>query len=720
MFINEYFQLELNLDNRKPRFGYDGFGEFIFYRTYSRVKKNGHQETWADVVTRVINGLMSIRKHHYIVNRIEWDEKRWQEYASEMAIYMFDMKWLPPGRGLWAMGTETVVRCGSMALNNCSFTTLGSNDTLSNDLHWLMDALMLGVGVGFEALRDDLKLYKPVGKYQYIIPDSREGWCDSIKLLLDAYTKPNRHEPEFDYSEIRAKGQPIRGFGGIASGSEPLRSLHNDIRRLCSNTNLSPVRLKTDLANKIGTCVVSGNVRRSAELAKGRITDREFLDLKDYTLYPERENFGYMSNNSAALEDDEDFNLLGEIARRVITRGEPGIINVRNLKYGRIGRPIPVREDEATGFNPCGEIPLESKELCNLAETFPTRCANDNEWLRACEFATFYASTVSLLPTHRPETNAVIGRNRRIGVGAVDITGWIFETSMHHVIKMLRKGYEVVTSTNKFANGEAGVPESIRKTTLKPGGSVPKCAGKTPGMGSPTFEYTIMNVRVAKNAPIVSLLKEAGVQWEPEVFDPDNTLVFKFPVKQGPSKTADNVSLWEQAVLLTTLQREWSDNAVSNTLYFRPMWQLHKHLKSMKETQKYIDKLPEGVYNDIITLKKNYEIVKTKKEKTVYYLEKWPIGEESSVQIKIYKYDPRHEEDQIESVLSSIVPLIKSCSLLPHTAKGVYRQMPQQGCTKEEYDRLRKKMKPINWAKFSGSDGNADADKYCTGDNCVI
>lgn len=356
-YVNEYFQLDdstvTRLESMIPEFGYNGFGEFIFYRTYSRQKHNGKQENWADVVIRVINGVMSIRKDHYARNRIDWDERRWQEYAREMSISMFEMKWLPPGRGLWAMGTAFVVERGSMALYNCAATKLGGNDRFANDCHWLMDSLMLGVGVGFEAVRDDLKLYKPEGKFLYEIPDTREGWCDATKLLIEAYTQPGRYEPEFDYSGIRPAGELIKGFGGQASGPGPLVQLHEDIRRLCSTPGLSPLRFKTDIANKIGCCVVAGNVRRSAELAKGDIKDREFMDLKDYDKYPEREDFGWMSNNTVALYDDDDFERLGEVAKRVIQRGEPGLMNLRNMKLGRIGREMKgLREDQADLLNP--------------------------------------------------------------------------------------------------------------------------------------------------------------------------------------------------------------------------------------------------------------------------------------------------------------------------------------------------------------------------------
>lgn len=353
MYVNEFFALNsehlAKLSKIKPEF--DPFGEIVFYRTYSRLKRDGTQESWYDVVVRVINGVMSIRKDWYKKNFIAWDEAYWQRYAYEMAVSMFKMYWLPPGRGLWAMGTQFIYERGGMALFNCGFTKLGGNDRLSNDYHWMMDALMLGVGIGFEAIRDDLKIYQPIGEYDHYVLDSREGWCNALKLTIDAYTRPNTRKPRLNYSLVRDKGQPIKGFGGLASGPEPLKRLIDQICILFETPGIDIVRLKTDIANLIGCCVVAGNVRRSAELAIGGVQDQVFMDLKDYSIYPEREDYGWMSNNTAALREDSDFECLGEVARRVVTRGEPGIANLKNFKFGRVGHPV-IEEDPADGLNP--------------------------------------------------------------------------------------------------------------------------------------------------------------------------------------------------------------------------------------------------------------------------------------------------------------------------------------------------------------------------------
>jgi ribonucleoside-triphosphate reductase (thioredoxin) len=311
----------------------------------------------ADVVVRVTNGTFSIRKDWYLKTGIHWDEAFWQEYARGFAKAMFEMKWMPPGRGLWAMGSDFVYERGAMALNNCAYTDINS-DTLAEDIGWLMDSLMHGVGVGFGPVRDGkLKVYEPTGTYEHVIPDTREGWVESEMALINAFTKPNMPLPIFDYSPVREAGQPIRGFGGISSGPGPLKSLHErtikEFRLYGTLPKYDEVYLKTNLANHTGCCVVAGNVRRSAELAKGKVTDKTFMTLKDYTIYPEREAFGWMSNNSVELETDEDFQMLGEIARSVITRGEPGYINRRTMPYARLnGKKKKYRRDKARGFNP--------------------------------------------------------------------------------------------------------------------------------------------------------------------------------------------------------------------------------------------------------------------------------------------------------------------------------------------------------------------------------
>lgn len=726
MYVTERFTLNLDtitlLQNMEPEFGYDGFGEFIYYRTYSRTKKDGSQECWADTVIRVIEGILSIRKDWYIKTRIHWDEEFWQNYAFGMAVSLFEMKWMPPGRGLWAMGTDFIYERGAMALYNCAYTDLTS-DQLGEDIEWLMDSLMNGVGVGFGPIRDNgLRLHRPGNKVTiFTIQDTRESWCEATRLLIESFLFPGRSNLEFDYSLIRPAGALIKGFGGIASGPAPLMKLHERIRSAClrylDDESYDSVRFKTDLANSIGVCVVAGNVRRSAEIALGKVNDETFINLKDYSIYPERAEWGWMSNNSVMLESDEDFEKIGLIAERVIKNGEPGYINFQNIKHGRLGKNDGVKLDVANGINPCSEIPLEGsfdyqnpelrvREVCNVVESCPTRCFDENEWYKALEYATFYASTVSLLPTHQPSTNRVVARNRRIGVSIIDFTGWKHEVGLHKVIKFLRHGYQVVTFTNKKWNAEAGIPESIRKTTIKPGGTVPKLVGRTAGAGYPTFRHTLRRVRVQQNSPIHDILAKANVPYEKDSYS-DNTDVFEFPIIQGPARVAADVSLWEQASNLVVLQREWADNSVSNTLYFKPKWEL-KDIIEDHYALRLIQWLPS----------KAKELIANSKNQDTYYSDDLKIEmSHNPFVIKVYQYNPDHEEDDIEQVIAAIAPLTKSASLLPHTNAGVYAQTPEEGISEDEYYRRVNEIGKIDWSTYNG-DGIDE--KYCDAGHCTI
>ena len=91
--------------NKPPPFGFNGLGELVYRRTYARELPNGTSEQWFQTVERVINGTYNMQKQYILSQRgLEWDEERAQKSAKEMYKLIFDMKFLPPGRGLWAWG----------------------------------------------------------------------------------------------------------------------------------------------------------------------------------------------------------------------------------------------------------------------------------------------------------------------------------------------------------------------------------------------------------------------------------------------------------------------------------------------------------------------------------------------------------------------------------------------------------------------------------------
>lgn len=270
-----------NYSTKTPSFGFNGLGELVYMRTYSRLKKNEESgllenEKWYETIQRVIEGTYTLQKKHIESLSLGWNETQAQASAQEMYQRMFEMKFLPPGRGLWAMGTDIVNKKGlAAALNNCGFVStkdMGVTEEFSKPFVFTMDMCMLGVGVGFDTKGEEnftIKLNKHKRFKQFIVDDTREGWVDSVRVLLDSFN--DGEMIIFDYSNIRPAGIPLKTFGGVSSGADPLIQLHTNIINVLEKNIDKPVTVTTivDIMNLIGKCVVSGNIRRC--LPKGTL-----------------------------------------------------------------------------------------------------------------------------------------------------------------------------------------------------------------------------------------------------------------------------------------------------------------------------------------------------------------------------------------------------------------------------------------------------------------
>lgn len=254
-------------EDRKPPFGFDigggnTLGELTWLTKYSRTKDDGTKERWYEGCRRVVEGVYSILKDHCTANRTPWNAQKSQRAAEDMYDRLWSMKWTPPGRGLWMMGTKFVMDEGSAALQNCSFISTENLGPRNATLPFvrLMEMSMLGIGVGFDTRgADKLTVHRPSDEdvTTYVVPDSREGWCESLNLVLRSYLLPNQSKVQFDYSQIRPAGEPIKRFGGVAAGPAPLERLHREIRRIFDRAIGEPFSstLIVDVGNMVGKCL---------------------------------------------------------------------------------------------------------------------------------------------------------------------------------------------------------------------------------------------------------------------------------------------------------------------------------------------------------------------------------------------------------------------------------------------------------------------------------
>ena len=621
----EKFQLSENFINKykrkKPPFGFNGLGELVYMRTYSRIKENGKNERWWETIQRVVEGTYSMQMNWINQHQLGWNPWQAQKSAQEMYDRIFNMKFLPPGRGLWAMGTPiTEEKNLYAALNNCAFVSTSTlKDDYSKPFCFLMDASMLGVGVGFDVKGADEIIVKGINSDRneevYQIPDTREGWVESLRLLLESYFHGTA-SIDFDYSKIRPAGEPIKGFGGVSSGHEPLQEVHESIRKVLDNNSGEPITITTivDIMNLIGKCVVAGNVRRTAEIVFGDPESDEYLDLKNYKVNKHRETYGWTSNNSLFAELGMDYT---EICKRIADNGEPGLAWLENMRgYSRMKNGKDNKDHRASGGNPCLEQTLESYELCCLVETFPNNHDSLEDYKRTLKYAYLYAKTVTLGKTHWSDTNRVMLRNRRIGCSVSGVAQFITKHGMEELRKWLEKGYKTIQDWDCIYSDWFAIPKSIKTTSVKPSGTVSLLAGATPGLHYPESRFYIRRIRLSKQSDLIEPLKRAGYKLEPAFGSENSTMVVEIPVDVGEGiRTAKELSIWEQFSLAAFMQRHWADNQVSCTATF----------------------------------------------------------------------DPEVEGDQLSHVLNYYQYYLKGISLLPRSNGGAYRQMPYESIDEEAY-----------------------------------
>ena len=545
---------------------------------------------------------------------------------------------------------------------NCAFV---STDTIDTDptyaFEFLMDMSMLGVGVGFDTQGAGKICWKPsdeVGQL-WLITDDREGFVKStMDILRWGFGMGPR--PRFLYHGIRKEGSPIKGFGGTASGPGPLIELHEDLVRLILRNAGKPISARdiVDIQNLIGVCVVAGNTRRTAEIAFGAPDDEEYLSLKDYAKYPERGAYGWTSNNSVFAHVGMNY---GPCANRTRLNGEPGYAWLKNMQaYGRMSERPNWLDRRVKGGNPCLEQSLEDGEMCCLVENFIQHHESLADFKNTLRVSWLYAKIVTTVMTHRPKVNEIIRRNRRVGSSMSGVAQFLHSRGRDELLRWADEGYAFINECDHHLSRRLRINDSVKKTSIKPSGTVSLLAGATPGCHYPIRNTYIRRVRYAAGHPDLLALADAGYKIEPAIVGfedyPANTkpvydtktVVVEFPVDAGENAppTEWDVSLRDKVSVATDLQAYWADNQVSCTASF----------------------LPE-------------------------------------------------EGDQIEGILKENETKLKGISFLPLQADMPYPQMPYESITRDDYARAVGRLRPIVWG---AANSHTDEDKGCDGTACLI
>lgn len=562
---------------------WSNLAKVVYKRTYSRNRLElgerydpvtSRKETWPETVDRVLAGNFRITAGRFPTQTLSGPEAQQRE-LEELRQVMLERMAGPAGRGYWFSGTEANTRIGGVALCNCWY--LNASEWTS--FVTAMDMLMLGGGVGLSVehrftsklprVRKDVTIvHRNTKDADFIVPDSREGWLELFRRVLEAYFVTGRG---FSYSTVcvRAYGETINGFGGTASGPGPLvRFVENlgTILNARAGRAIRPVDAM-DLICATGEMVVAGNVRRSAIIILGDAHDKEYLKAKRWDLGAVP-TWRATANLSVVADDVDD---LHPLFWKTYEAGEPfGIVNRKNIQqFGRMGE---LKPDTAEGVNPCAEATLEPFEPCNLQEIALANVPDPKEFARVARLMHRYGKRVTLEPFHIPEAQKAVTKNRRVGTG---ITGCLERPDLFNP-EVLDHVYREVQQENEAYSQQLGIAPSIRTTVIKPSGTMSKlmdCRGE--GVHPAYSRHMIQRVRFASNDPLIPLLKAAGHPMEPVVrfdgtLDP-NTMVVDFYLEApADCPVADEgFTTWRQLDTLLMAQRHWADQAVSVTVYYR-------------------------------------------------------------------------------------------------------------------------------------------------------
>ncbi|MEU3278168.1 ribonucleoside-triphosphate reductase, adenosylcobalamin-dependent [Streptomyces antibioticus] len=585
--------------------------EAVFKRTYSRVKPNGQQETWEETTERVVDGNLALVDARYI-------EPGEREALLDL---IRSFKVLPAGRHIKSSGVN------DFALNNC---WAAGWDPAKPEEHFTFSLLRLaeGGGVGanyssryFEGFPDlaipvEVRIvcdpehadyldlveaglisteysHEWTGAYQ--VQDSREGWAEALgDLVRTAHDPKTRHAARvYDVSRVRAKGTPLKAFGGTASGPQPFGQMLKAVGQVLKEGSGRPLHgidgMRID--HEIAQCIVSGGVRRSA-----RMSIMHWRDPLIWTFLRIKAEGGHWTTN-VSVEIDDDFiglldkmsspsmSIFREIAKGMLRNGEPGIWNSSLTANGEV--------DGTYTTNPCGEATLTPWEPCNLGSVNLGAFVDDNGEIddeglvKAHRYLTRYLIRATFARVADPKSAEAIAKYRRIGVGHLGFADFLVKIGVKYSDATRRGiGYEldimaetVTLAAREYAN-VLRIPVPVKSRVIAPTGTTSKLAGVSGEAAHPPFAgYFIRRVRFSDLEPTevaqVEDYRSKGYHIEPDKYA-SNTSVVSIPTKDplvdaGEAfQHAGELSLENMLGVQAMYQEHWADQAVSFTINVDP------------------------------------------------------------------------------------------------------------------------------------------------------
>jgi ribonucleoside-diphosphate reductase alpha chain len=538
------------------------YQRFIHASRYARwLPDESRRETWKETVDRYTG---------FFSNKFP------EVFPTEdvnKAIHNLDV--MPSMRCLMAAGPA--LERDEIAGYNCSFIAIDSPKAFDE----VMYVLMCGTGVGFSVERQFTNNLPTIAEEFYEtdttirVKDSRIGWASAYRELISLLYSGRL--PKWDVSGVRPAGARLKTFGGRASGPKPLEDLFAftvHTFKKAAGRKLNSLECH-DIVCKVADIVIVGGVRRSALISLSNLTDDRMRNAKNGAWW-ESDVQRALANNSVAYTEKPDVGIfLKEWGTLYDSKsGERGIFNrvAATKKASSNGR----RDVEGFdyGTNPCGEIILRSKGLCNLSEIVIREndtLASLKEKVRVATIIGTFQSTLTNFRYLRSDWRKNQEEERLLGVSMTGIMDHpVLSKPTDETIKWLTELREHAIKVNKEWSERLGIPVSAAITTVKPSGTVSQLVGCSSGIHPAYSQYYIRTVRMDNKDPLTTFFKGAGVPNEPDVTKPNDITIFSFPQKGTESGvTRNETNAIDQLKLYSVYQKNWTEHNPSITVYYK-------------------------------------------------------------------------------------------------------------------------------------------------------
>lgn len=530
----------------------------------------------------------------------------------------------------------------------------------------------------------------PPGAEVFVVPDSREGWAQSVQHVEDLTFMEVGGTTYIDFSQVREKGAPIRGMQDRpSSGPVPLMQAlakFNDV----AAAKYPRWRQAMELDHLLAEIVLVGGARRAARIAVkwwGDPDIHEFINIKQAAgLWTANNSVGVDADFWSRVRDGTDngvFRAIVEAQYRHGT-GEPGFLNLDLISRGETANPDATLcgrfEASAASqhlrtllaqraankaypviVNPCGEIRLSvNGGYCVIGDIALAFCQDQNQFNEAVALVTRSLIRTNLMPAMY---QSEVDRTNRIGVALTGIHeyawnrfGLTFHDLVAEGVDMMfdGNGNEIAVPAKRalpfwhslmeaahVANNVAGdyceelsveFPTTLR--TIKPAGTTSKLFGLTEGAHLPSMREYLRWVQFRSDSPMVEEYLEAG-----------------YPVRDLETYKGTTIVGFPTRLLISEMMGPNVVTATEATPEQQIRW---------------------------IRLIETYWLLSSGGNQVSYTL----------------KYDPTvvDEETYAQFMLDN-VPLVRAVSIMPQIDATAYEYQPEEPITAEQYDEM---MRHIN------------------------